>query len=276
MRRLLASLVGLLILGSWAQAPGAARLRWSTGQVLLYRVEHVTEATDVVGDSKSETKSALKVTKRWQVTAVDAAGVATLGLSLASMFQERTTPSGDVLRYDSADPEKSTPALKDALSRFVNTPLATIRVDGLGRVVEVKESKSDASSYENELPFIAVLPEAGLRPGQSWERNYRITLAPPLGTGEKHDAVGKYTCKSVTADLATISLTTELKNNPAAAADTIPLWQMLPSGEVVWDVKNGRLHSARLTITREVKNHQGENSSCSFNSTLTIQYVGDR
>src|SRR2546423_1137957 len=74
----------------------------------------------------------------------------------------------------------------------------------------------------------------------------------------------------------TISLATELKNNPKAAADSIPLWQMLPGGEVVFDVKNGRLHKAQLTITKEVKNHQGENSSCTFNSTLSIEYAGDR
>src|SRR5262249_23618809 len=148
---------------------------------------HATDATDIVGDSKSETKSVLKVTKRWQVLSVDAAGVATIQLSLVSMFQERTTPAGEVLRYDSANPDKSTPQLKEDMARFLNTPLATIRVDSLGRVVEVKESKSDASSYENELPFVVLLPKEGVKAGQSWERGYQITLAPPLGTGEKHD-----------------------------------------------------------------------------------------
>lgn len=278
MRRLLASLVGLLVLGSVvsAQGPTAARMRWAAGQVLQYAVEHVTDATDVTADSKTQTRSVVRVTKRWQVLGVDAAGTATVQLSLAAMYQERTTPSGDVLRYDSADPEKSTPQLKEALSRYLNTPLATVRVGPLGNVVEVKEAKSDASGYENELPFLIELPAAGLKAGDGWERNYKITLAPPLGTGEKYDAIQRFRCKQVVGDLATITLTTELKAPPTAAADAVPLWQMLPEGEVVFDLKNGRVHTASLRIKKELKDHSGENSSCSFTSTLGVRYLGDR
>jgi hypothetical protein len=278
MRRLLASLVGLVLLGSLGQAqtPVPARLRWAAGQVLLYRVENVTEAADAVADSKSETKSVLKVTKRWQVTDVDAAGTATLQLSLLKMYREQSAPSGDVLLYDSENPDKSTPELKKALSVYLNTPLAIIRVDAFGKVVEVKSAKSDASGFENELPFLLLLPPAGLRPNEAWERAYKITLPPPLGTGEKHDAVQKFRCKALTADSATVTMTTELKSPPKAAADAIPLWQMMPEGEVVLDLKNGRLHAAKLTIQKELKDHQGANSFCKFTSTLTIQYAGDR
>src|SRR5262245_15577998 len=136
MRQLLASLVGLAVLGSLVQAQAPARLRWATGQVLLYRVENVTEASDAVADSKSETKSVLKVTKRWQVTAIDAAGTATMTLSLVKMYREQSSPSGDVLRFDSDNPDKSTPELKAAMAAYLNTPLATVRVDALGKVVE--------------------------------------------------------------------------------------------------------------------------------------------
>ena len=44
-------------------------------------------------------------------------------------------------------------------------------------------------------------------------------------------------------------------------------------GELTYDLKNGRLHSAKLTIERELKNHQGENSVCRFSSTQTVTYV---
>jgi hypothetical protein len=109
--------------------------------------------------------------------------------------------------------------------------------------------------------------------GDSWERAYKITLAPPLGTGEKYDAVQRYTVKTVSADTATLTLTTQLKTALKAPADVIPLWQMLPVGEVTLDLKNGRLHSARLTVDRELKEHQGKDSTCRFQSTQTIQYV---
>ena len=56
-------------------------------------------------------------------------------------------------------------------------------------------------------------------------------------------------------------------------ADAIPLWQMLPQGEIIFDAKAGRLHSAKLTIDKELKGHQGEGSACQFTSSLTIQVV---
>jgi hypothetical protein len=273
-RQLTASLVVLVMLASWTAARAQApRLRWTTGQVLLYCVELTTLATDQLADAKSESKSTIKVTKRWQVLAVDTNGVATLRLSVPAMYQERVTGSGDVLRYDSANPDKSTPQMKEALAKYINTPLATIRVDALGRVVEIKESKSPAASYEQELPFLVTLPGTALKVRTTWERAFKITLMPPLGTGEKYDAVQRYAVKSVTADSAVLSLTTELKVQPKAPADAIPFWQMLPAGEVTLDLKNGRLHSARLTISRELTGHQGKDSSSRLQSTQTIQFV---
>jgi hypothetical protein len=262
----------LSVLGMPVQAQTRGPLRWQAGQALVYQVEHTTKAFDKREEVTSETKSTLKVLKRWQVLAVDAAGVATLQLSLTAMIQEVTTPSGDVLRFDSANPEKGTPQLK-GMANFLNKPLATIRVDSYGRVVEVKESKSDASSFEHELPFLCSLP-AGVKAGQTWDRTYKITLAPPLGTGEKYDAVQRFTCKSVTGNLATVVLSTELKAQPKVAADAIPLWQMLPQGEVVFDLAAGRLQSAKLAIEKELKNHQGEGSHTKFSSVLTITWVG--
>jgi len=152
-----------------------------------------------------------------------------------------------------------------------------LRVDSLGRVVEVKESKfGPAANYENELPFVGVLPVDGPRPGQTWDRAYQITLSPPLGTGEKYDAVQRFACKSHTGKLATITVGTELKAPPKAEVDMIPLWQMMPEGEFVLDVENGRLHSASMKIDKELKGHQGEGSSTKFQSVYTIQYAGDR
>ena len=120
------------------------------------------------------------------------------------------------------------------------------------------------------------LPADGLKPGKTWERTYTITLNPPLGTGEKYDVVQRFTCKALSADQATVALTTELKTPPKVAADAIPLWQMLPAGDVVFDLKAGRVQSATLKIDRELKGHQGEGSACRFQSTYTIRYVGDR
>src|SRR3954451_8173754 len=138
MRRGMAAVLAGLVLasGAWAQAP--ARWHWQAGQVLVFKVEAASLAAEVVGDAKVEIKTKHSVTKRWQVLAVDTSGVATLQLSNTALTYEATRPDGEVLRYDSAHPDKSTPEIRDQFSRYVGQPLAVLRVDGLGRVLEVK------------------------------------------------------------------------------------------------------------------------------------------
>ena len=134
-------------------------------------------------------------------------------------------------------------------------------------MLEVKESQfGPASKYENELPFVGWLPERMPRPDQTWERAYRITLAPPQGTGEQFTALQRYRLTNFTAETMTVRLTTELKTQPAAQADRVPLLQLLPEGEFVFDHKRGRLLSATMKIDKTLQNHRGEGSSHHFQS----------
>jgi hypothetical protein len=275
-RKTVAAMLGVLVVVGNLSAQAPARLRWQTGQVLLYKVEQAIAVTEIVGDNKVETTIKLNHTKRWQVLAVDAAGVATVQHSLVALRQETTSANGQSLLFDSANPEKSTPELREALSKFVGAPLAVLRVDALGRVLEVKESKfGPAHRYETELPFAGVLPADGLKAGQTWERSYNLTL-DPQGTGEKYPAVQHYICKDVTNGSAVVAVTTELKRLPEAVAERVPLLQMQPEGEIVYDLANGRLSGATLKIEKELKGFSGEGSSIRVTGTYVERYAGDR
>jgi hypothetical protein len=278
LRKLIAAMAVVLAVSAAAPAQTAGwRFRWEKGQVLTYRVEQTTTVAEVVGDRKNGFTSKLALTKRWRVTDVDGDGVATVELSLASMRNELTDRDGELHVFDSADPDKADKQMKEELSKYVGAVLAVLRVDGLGRVVEVKESKfGPASKFESDLPFKAVVPGADVKEGTAWERKYQITLEPPQGTGEKYDARQKYVCKSVKDGAATLALTTTLVNPPEGAGDQAPLAQSQPEGEVVFDVKAGRLQSAKLHIDKEIKNHQGDGSSYRFTSSYLEEYAGDK
>jgi hypothetical protein len=273
-RRLIASALGVLLLASLAPAQ-APRLRWQQGQALTYRVEQATETVETKEDARAETRTSLKLTKRWQVLAVDAAGIATVQLSLTALSLESTPSSGDKQSFDSAAPEKATPALREQLGRYVGPPLAVLRVDGSGRVLEVKESKfGPASRYEAELPFGGLLPAVLPTVGQAWDRTYQITIEGAAGPA-KYDAVQRYACKAVDGNSLTVSLATELKTQPPPA-ELAALVQMLPAGEIVYDLRDGRLHAANYRIDREVKGQQGEGSASRYTSTYAEVLVGDR
>jgi hypothetical protein len=267
--------LGVVLAVSLTHARADGWLRWQPGQVLVYRAEHEIQVAETVGTEKITTKSRLSVTKRWQVENVDSAGVATLQLTLLRLRNEITRPDGEQMAFDSADPR--TAETKDQFARYVGPVLAVLRVDPRGKVVEVKESKfGPASRFESELPFVGILPVGKLKPGTSWERAYQITLEPPQGTGEKYAAIQRYRCTGVAGTLVTVALTTELKAPPEAPGDRVPLAQSQPAGDVVYDVRAGRLHSALLKVDQEVKGHQGEGSSYHFQSSYSEQYVGER
>lgn len=268
-------LVALLtVAGRAAQAQTSWGFRWQTGQELTYRVEQTTQATEITTEGKAETKTSMALTKRWKVLAVEATGIATVQHSLVALRMETTTPSGDTFLFDSSAPDKSAPPLREQMSKYVGVPLATLRVDATGKVVEVKESKfGPASRFEAEPPFALVLPKGEAKAEQGWERDYQITLEPPVGTGEKYNAVQKYLCTKIEGNTAVVTLTTAMKSEPKSLADRTPLLQYQPEGQVVFDLKNGRLLQAKGTIVKELKGHAGEGSSYRFSSTYTEQLV---
>jgi hypothetical protein len=263
---------GLLATSAVAQTP--VRFVWRQGQTLTYRVDQTTSASDLVEGQKTETSSKMTTIKRWQVLAVDATGVATLQLSVVSLRFEVKTPKDTTLIFDSTQPDQSDPQLREQLAKYVGSPLTVLRVDGMGRVVEVKESKqAPASRFESELPFVIQLPAAELQPGSTWQRAYQVTLEPPHGTGDKFEAVQKYACQKIDGASVTISVATAIKNLPSNQLDQVPLLEMQPEGEVVFDAATGRLHSAHLHIDKELKGLQGEGSSYRFQSTYTEQLI---
>lgn len=261
----------VLLLTALASAQTAPRFHWQAGQVLTYRVVQQTTAAETSDGTTVQTSTKLNETKRWQVLGVDPAGVATVQLSLTALSMETTTPKGETIRFDSAHPEQSDAQVREQLGRYVGSPLVVLRLDGRGQVVEVKECKyGPASRFESEPPFVVVLPE---QPGQAWERAYHITLEPPQGTGEKYDAGQKYVCSPSSGTRATFTVTTVIPKPPAAAADQIPLLQMQPEGEIVFDLQAGRLESARLHIDKELKDYQGEGSRYHFQSSYAEDYI---
>ncbi len=278
-RRFRAALLAALLLAvvGTVSARESPRWRWQAGQVLTYQVDHLSKITNTTSGGAATSQNHLKLVKRWQVVAVEPTGEATLQMSLVSMWMQTTTPRGDMLTFDSTNPMASTPQLREQMARYVGAPLAILRVDTQGKVLEVKETKfGSASRFENELPFHVVLPAQTPDVNQGWQRNYQITLEPPQGTGEKFAAVQRCTCKSIDEATLVVSFKTELQNPPEAKADSIPLLQFQPEGEATFDRATGRLKLATREIVRELKDHEGPGTSYRFESKYREELVEGR
>jgi hypothetical protein len=63
----------------------------------------------------------------------------------------------------------------------------------------------------------------------------------------------------------------KLPDNPQ---EQIPLLQAQTEGEVVFDLENGRLDAAVIQVNKELKDHQGKDTSYRFQSVYREQYLG--
>lgn len=264
----------VLVAAPGASAQSAWQFRFKKDQSLTYRITHNTEVAEVVKGVKTESSSQLTIMKRWRVVEVDSQGTATLEQLLVAMKNRQTRPNKEVLLFDSENLDQSTPEMK-GMVKFLNTPIAVVRVDGLGRIVEVKQGPK--SKFAMELPFSLVLPGVAVKEGQAWLRPYTIVLDPPLGTGEKYQAEQRFTLEKVTltqaGEKAIIKVMTNLKDPPEAAADRVPLLQRELEGQIVFDAGLGAVTEVDLGINRTLENHQGQGSSYRFASTYAERLV---
>jgi hypothetical protein len=267
MARLHLAIILLVAFTVPASAQTRWQFQWTKGQALNYKIKHNTSVIEVVDSVKNTSDSLLDLVNRWQVLDVDAQGVATLQLTLTAMRNEQKRGNGETLLFDSQNPDKSTPELREQMKKYIGSTLAIVRIDGHGRVHEVKQGS--AATYEAEPPFLVVFPEAKPMAGQAWRRPFNVVLDPPFGTGEKFEAEQRYECKSITGTKATVAMTTHFKTMPDNLRERLPLLQKDAVGEVVFDIQSGRLLSAQLTIDKTVENHQGKGSSYQFKSQYT-------
>ena len=257
-----------------AQAP-AMKFFWQPGLTLSYKVAQATKAVEVTGNGSTETRTSLNLVKQWRVQDVDAAGIATLHLTVISMKMEITPPSGDKLLFDSTDPSVGDAGLKTQMGKYVGQTIAILRVDDHGKVVEVKESKfGPASRYEAELPFQIVLPTEAVQVGSAWNRTFQLKMEPPHGAGEIYECIQAIRCKQMTATNILVSCQTTIPKLPENAQDQVPLLQNQTEGEVVFDMQNGRMSAAVIQVNKELKDHQGKDSSYRFQSVYREDYIG--
>lgn len=269
--RILLSIACILVAApqTFAQLPW--QFKWQKGQTFTYKIKHVTSVTETLEKGTNKSESNLDLVNRWTVSDIDARGIATMSLTLVSMRNEQKRANGEALLFDSQNLEKSTPEFRDQMIKYIGQTVAVVRLDGFGRVIDVKQG--NAANFDAEPPFVVVFPEAKAAVGQAWRRPYTLVLEPPFGAGEKFEVEQRYNCSKIEGNKATVGITTEFKTMPDNARERLPLLQKEISGEVVVDLQAGRLISARLNIDKTIENHQGKGTSYQFKSTYVRDLV---
>ncbi len=261
---------------SFVSAEDAPKLRfvWQKDATSTYQVVQTTTVQETTLDEQTKkpvdiaTVTKLTIGKKWVVKSVDTDGGATLEMITTALKQEITQTVGaakpEVRLLDSTNPAdaKAMP--------FLNKAIFTLKVDPLGKIADVKsENPGAADRLQADLPFKLHLPDAAPMANSAWERAFELKLPPPLGTGEKFDAVQKYTFRGMNKDFAIIGVTSALKTPPEDAALMPAIAPMLWEGDVFFNAKTGQYHGAKLAIKKEIANHQGEGTKFRYTSEYT-------
>lgn len=263
----------VLLCGSSAVAGEPLRFQFRPGEALTYTVRHMTtvvETTLEEGTNRpvtAATVTKLTVTRRWDVKAVDPAGVATLELTVTAMRQQITRPGppgkDGKPTIDSEVLDSATPEGREQMAAFLGKPIATVTVDPQGRVRDA--TGPPAERLRVELPFRLTLPDAGER----WERAF----AQKLPTGEQYDFTQTFAVKGEAAGTVTIRVATAPKATPADPGEWPTLAPVLWEGEVSFDRASGRYAGAKLTAKKQVTNHRGEGTRFLYESVYAEEAV---
>jgi len=276
---------GLVLMGLFAATSMSARadeplrFRFAPGQTLAYKIDQETRVEETSLDDKTKKPTSSNVlmraivTRQWKIMAVDAAGIATVEMSILTLRTERKVGEDAADVFDSTKPDKDDPTHTEMLKNIGKT-LAVLRVDARGQVVAVVESKvGSASRFQNELPFRMILPETGPTVGQTWNRAWTIRIDPPQGTGETHDLTQKFTGKEPANGFQVVGIETAAKKMPEIAAERIPLFPLLVTGDVYFHTKTGLYTGARLKMKHSVEGHEGEGSKMTYTGVWSEDYL---
>ncbi|MCE9531826.1 MAG: hypothetical protein K8T89_11985 [Planctomycetes bacterium] len=264
--------LALLLSASTLARAEDARFKFQKDQILTYNVVQTTHIAETTIDDKTNkpvdqdylTKHT--VVRRWKVAEIDDKGIATLEMTIVSMKWEQKLPNGENDNFDSTKPDDLN---KNEMSKLIGPVVAVVRIDANGTLVEVKESKFGSKSrFTADLPFKIILPAKDPMIGQTWDRTFSIKLDPPQGTGETYEATQKYTAKAPVDGVATIGVSTSIKDMPQAS-EQIPLLPMLLDGDVYFNTATGQYQGSKMKLKKELMNHAGEGTKYLFESTYS-------
>jgi hypothetical protein len=204
---------------------------------------------------------------------VDAAGAATVEMSITAFRQEttRTVPGKDGKPVSTSDVLDGATAADRAKLPFLGKTMVTAKIDSRGLVGEAKAESGEAAvaRLRAELPFRVALPADPVAVNAKWDRPFTIKLDPPQGTGETYEFTQSATFRGVNQGFAVIGVSTALKRPPTNPSELLPLIPSLWEGDVFINVKTGAYAGAKLAVKKDVPNHQGEGTKFSYASEYT-------
>jgi hypothetical protein len=240
--------------------------RYQAGDRLVMDVTHRALTETTIAGTTQSTETATDSTKIWTVTAVDAAGHATIEHSVDGVtMTSRTSDKGQV-RWSSSGDEPPPPGY-ETVKQSLGVPLSRLTIDRVGRVLSRQDLRPSPPSNTGDL-MVVPLPDGEVREGAEWTVPQEVVVEVPNGPRKAVRTRLRYHLASVRDGIATIHVDTTVLTPLDDPRLEARLLERIWDGKLEFDIDRGRVIRRTTGIDRRVIGFSGPESSVRYKASL--------
>ena len=247
------------------------RYNFAKGEIVRWRVTHSAKFDTTVQGSSQTAETKTTSLKAWKVVQTQPGGEATFLHTVEAIDMRQKLTGRQETAYDSTK-DKDVPPIFAEAAKAVGVPLAEVTIDTRGNVLKrVDRLKRPEGTPTNTITL--VLPDKPLAIGESWTSPFDLSGTDGEGKPRTLKARHKLTLTSVSDHTAVLTNVTQILSpidDPALEAQVMQAEQ---SGEIVFDLRRGRIVSQTSSLDKKVFGFQGDESklhyTAQFQESLT-------
>ena len=249
------------------------KYRFTPGEIIRYEVVHQASIETTISGSSQTADTVSKSVKRWMVQDLESDGNAAFEHSVESIDMQHTISGRQSVSYNSQTDETPPAEYEDA-ARAVGIPLAVVTVDQQGNVLKRLQKHAQHGGDSNSQ-ILYPLPAEAVPVGHVWTVPLDIEVILEGGGTKKIKARQRMELTSVSSDIATIALETQILdvlNNPKIEAQVV---QRLSKGTIQFDIEAGRIVGQDLRLDERVLAFSGPGSGMHLKSRFTEKLLAE-
>lgn len=259
-----------LVAQSTAPQKVVLRYKLRPGETLVSKVVHFAETRTKMSQHEEDSSSRTITEKVWEVADVNAAGEMTFEYRINSVELAQTVGEQEELRYNSLT-DTEVPDMYRQVAETVAKPLATVTINPRGQVVN---RESDLKSPQLGMGELTLpLPEEAIAVGGQWSVPREVRVKLDSGAHKTIKVRELYTLEKVSAGVATIRIETQPLTPVHDPGTESQLIQQLSTGEIKFDLDNGRMLSKQLNWQDEVVGFKGPETSLRYDAKYTEELL---
>lgn len=231
--------------------------KFHKGETVHWNVEHRSSISTTIQGTRQTAESLTASVKRWRIIDVDDKGNTTFEHSVQSMSGRQKVSERKEVTYNSLTDKEPPAEFKDAAS-LIGVPLTIVKIDPQGKVLHRDEKQSRPTQDSGQMTVL--LPDEAVAVGEKWSFPYDIDVMGKSGR-KRIKTRQQYTLLSVEHGVARIKLETQILtplNDPTIEQQLV---QRENSGEVRFDIDEGRVASQQMDVDKQVFEFSGKEST---------------